>query len=167
MRISSIAVAATLTVMCVSTSLHGARPDDQIDPRSLALLASGRTAQAAGKLDEAANAFETALAVDPRNRGAFVALGQVSVAQGLPGKAIHFYRGALTLDPNDQAALAGQGEAYVAKGAINRARDNLARLRKLCRGACPQATSLAAAIARGPAPMAVAAQAPAAKPVKE
>jgi hypothetical protein len=42
MRYSSVALAAVLTVLTVSTSLHGQRPDDQIDPRSLALLAQGR-----------------------------------------------------------------------------------------------------------------------------
>ena len=49
MRYSSVAAAVALTLLTVSTSLHGQRPDDQIDPRSMALLAQGRAAQAAGK----------------------------------------------------------------------------------------------------------------------
>ena len=162
MRYLSVAAAAALTLLTVSTALQGQRPDDQIDPKSMALLASGRAAQAAGNLDAAADTLETALAVDPRNRAAFVTLGQVSFARGLSGKAIRFYREALLLEPNDIAALAGQGEAYVAKGALERARQNLAKVRKLCVKGCSEATTLAASIAKGP-PVLASVQAP--KPV--
>lgn len=158
MRYSSLGAAAALVLLSLSTSLHGQRPDAQIDPRSLQLLASAKAAQSAGDLTGAAETLETALAVDPRNRAAFVTLGDVSRAQGLSGKAIRYYRGALALDPNDLAALSGQGEALVAKGAIERARQNLVRIRKLCAKGCAEATQLAAAIARGTAPPVVAAQ---------
>lgn len=149
MRYSSLAVAAALVLVSVSTSLHGQRPDDQIDPRSMQLVASAKAAAAAGNLDGATDTLETALAVDPRNRAAFVALGQVSQARGLSGKAIRYYREALELDPNDIAALKGQGEALVSKGAIERARQNLAKIRRLCAKGCAEATQLAALIARG------------------
>ena len=62
MRYSSVAAAVALTLLTVSTSLHGQRPDDQIDPRSLALLAQGKAAKAAGNLDGATDLLETALA---------------------------------------------------------------------------------------------------------
>jgi Tfp pilus assembly protein PilF len=150
MRVSSLAIAATLTLVCVSTSLQGQRPDDQIDARSMQLLAQGRAARAAGNLDGATDLLETALAVDPRNRGAFTSLADVAEARGLPGKAIRLYREALSLEPNDTAALRGQGEAMVMKGAVTRARDNLARIRTLCKGQCSDATQLAAVIAKGP-----------------
>ena len=48
-------------------------------------------------------------------------------------------------------ALSGQGAALVEKGAVERARQNLSRVRTLCKGTCPQATTLAAAIALGAA----------------
>ena len=80
MRYSSVAAAVALTLLTVSTSLHGQRPDDQIDPRSLALLAQGRAAQSAGNLDGATDLLETALAVDPRNRPAYIVLGDVATA---------------------------------------------------------------------------------------
>src|SRR3546814_4277122 len=79
--------------------------------RSTALLAKGEAAAKAGDLDSAADTLETALAVDPRNRAAFVALGDVTHKRGMPGKAIRLYREALNLDPNDIAALRGEGEA--------------------------------------------------------
>ena len=150
MRVSSVAVAAALTIACLSASLQSQRPDDQVDPRSAALLARGRAARAAGNLQLATDLMESSVAVDPRNRAAFKSLAEVADATGLPGKAIRLYREALLLEPNDVDALRGQGEALVQKGAVNRARDNLTRLRTLCRGACPEATQLAAAIAKGP-----------------
>ncbi len=162
MRISSIAIAAALAVVSISTSLQGQRPDDQIDARSLALLAQGKAARAAGNLDGATDALESAVVVDPRNRAAFIVLAQVAVQRDLPGKAIRLYREALLLEPNDVTALRGQGEALVRKGAVTRARDNLAKIRTLCKTGCADATVLAAAIAKGP-PI-VTAQAPAKAP---
>ncbi|MEG3143974.1 hypothetical protein U1839_04850 [Sphingomonas sp. RT2P30] len=151
MRYSTVAAAAALTLLTVSASLHGQKAMAPVDARSMALLAKGRAAQAAGNLDAATDALETALAVDPHNREAFVALGAVAQARGLPGKAIRLYREALLLDPNDIAALKGQGEAYVAKGAVQRARDNLAKVKVACgKGSCAEASALAAVIAKGP-----------------
>lgn len=150
MRVTSVAIAAALTLVCVSTSLSGQRPDDQIDARSLQLLAEGRAARAAGNLDGATDVLETAVAVDPRNRQAFIVLAEVAETRGLPGKAIRLYREALTLEPNDVAALKGQGEAFVAKGAVSVARGNLAKIKTLCKAGCPEANQLAAIIAKGP-----------------
>ena len=163
MRITAISAAVALMVLSVSTSLMAQRPDDQIDPKSLALLQEGRTAKAAGNLDGAQDALESALAVDPRNREAFLVLGEIARTRGLPGKAIRLYREALTLEPNDLAALRGQGEALVAKGATGKAKENLARIKTICNGECSDATVLAASIAKGP-PVTATAQAEPAKP---
>jgi Tfp pilus assembly protein PilF len=163
MRITAISAAVALMVLSVSTSLMAQRPDDQIDPKSLALLQEGRAAKAAGNLDGAQDALESALAVDPRNREAFLVLGEIARARSLPGKAIRLYREALTLEPNDLAALRGQGEALVAKGATAKAKENLARIKTICNGECSDATVLAASIAKGP-PVTATAQAEPAKP---
>jgi Tfp pilus assembly protein PilF len=166
MRVTSVAIAAALTLVCVSTSLSGQRPDDQIDARSLQLLAEGRAARAAGNLDRATDLLETALAVDPRNRQAFIVLAEVAETGNLLGKAIRLYREALTLEPNDVSALRGQGEALVMKGAVAVAKGNLARIRTLCKGNCPEANQLAAVIAKGP-PITTAQVEPKPTPAKE
>lgn len=159
MRFSPVAIALALSLAVVSSSGIGQKRDDQINPRSMALLQQGEAARAAGNLTTANDLLETALAVDPRNRAAFVALAHVAQAQQLPGKAVRLYREALALEPNDVAALAGQGEAMVQKGAVERAKQNLAKVRTLCKADCPAAGELAAAIAKGPPPAVVTAQA--------
>ncbi|MDF2603429.1 hypothetical protein CA236_06260 [Sphingomonas sp. ABOLG] len=159
MRYTSVAVAAALAMVSISTSLHGARPDDQIDAKSMALLEQGRAARAAGNVEGAIDLIETAVVVDPRNRQGFIELAELSRARGLPGKAIRLYREALLLEPNDVNALQGQGEALVAKGAVERAKANLARVKTLCKTACPQANALASVIAKGP-PVATASTVP-------
>lgn len=165
MRYTSVAVAAALALLTVATAVEGQHGDSVIDARSLALLAKGRAAQAAGNLDVATDTLETAVAVDPRNRAAFVALAQVAQARGLPGKAIRRYREALALDPDDVGALRGQGEALVAKGAVVRAKDNLARIRTVCgKRPCPELASLSARIAKGPPVVTASAAVPVAKP---
>lgn len=151
MRFTSVSVAIALATVSISTSLHGQRPDDQIDPRSVALVERAKAARTTGNLAGANDLLETAVVVDPRNRQAFVILAEVARAQELPGKSIRFYREALSIEPNDAAALRGQGEALVSKGAIERAKENLAKIKTLCgEKACGDATVLAAAIAKGP-----------------
>lgn len=166
MRFSPIAVVLALSLAAVSSVGNGQKPDDQIDPRSTALLREGEALRRAGNLGGANDAIETALAIDPRNRAGFIALARVAQAQQLQGKAIRLYREALALEPNDVAALAGQGEAMVAKGAVERAKANLARIKTLCRVECAPATTLAAAIAKGPPPAVVTAQATTKVPAK-
>lgn len=166
MRFSPMAIALSLTLATVSSASLGQKPDDQINPRSVALLQEGDAARKAGDLVRASDLIETALAIDPRNRAAFVSLARVAQAQQLPGKAIRLYREALALEPNDVNALAGQGEAMVQKGAVERARANLARIKTVCKVECAQATTLAAAIAKGPPPVVVTAQAATAVPPK-
>jgi len=160
MRLTPIAISVAIAAATMASTGFGQRPDDQIDPRSAALVQQAQQLTAAGQHSQAIDLLESALAVDPRNRGAYIALGRVAQAQRLPGKAIRMYGLALRLEPNDVAALEGQGEAYVQRGALDRARANLARVRTLCGQPCPQAQQLAAAIERGPPAEVLAAQRP-------
>jgi tetratricopeptide (TPR) repeat protein len=126
------------------------RADDQILPKSVEMQRHSRELIAAGKLEQAEDALETALAVDPRNRGAFVDIARVAEKQHLFGKAIRMTNKALQLDPNDPDAIAVQGEAMVELGAIARAQANLQKLQAICKGGCPQLAQLSGAITRGP-----------------
>ena len=139
-----------LAGLALSAPVAGQRSDDQLLPKSVELQKQGRTLYSAGKLTEAEDLFETALAVDPRNRGAFVDLARVAEKQHLFGKAIRMTNKALQLEPNDPDAIAIQGEAMVELGAVARAQQNLQKLQTICRQGCPQVAQLSAAITRGP-----------------
>lgn len=136
MRFSPAAIALSLTLAMISSASIGSRADDDIDAQSLALLQSGNEALRGGDSEAAIGLYETALAVDPRNRAAYIAMAGAVKTQGLNGKAIRFYREALEIEPNDQLALSGQAEAMIAKGAVEQARKNIARLKMLCRSDC-------------------------------
>jgi Tfp pilus assembly protein PilF len=135
----------------LASPVLGQHADDQIQPKSVELQREARALTSAGKLEQAEDALETALAVDPRNRGAFVDLARVAEKQHLYGKAIRMTNKALLLEPNDPDAIAVQGEAMVEMGATARAQANLQKLQQICGGkACPQVAQLTAAISRGP-----------------
>ena len=135
----------------LAAPVAGQRADDQVRPKSVALQHQARDLVGAGKLEQAEDLLETSLAVDPRNRGAFVDIARVAEKQHLYGKAIRMTNKALMLEPNDPDAIAVQGEAMVEMGAIARAQANLTKLQQIC-GAkgCPQIAQLTAAISRGP-----------------
>lgn len=158
MRLSPIAISAAIALATMASTGHGQRPDDAIDARSMELLRQGQSLTNGGQYDKAIDALESALVVDPRNRGAYIALAEVAQRQKLPGKAITIYFKALKLEPNDVSALAGQGEAMVQRGAVERAKRNLERIKTICKNPCPQATTLASVIAKGPPAEALAAQ---------
>jgi Tfp pilus assembly protein PilF len=154
MRLLPIGIVAGLgaALIASSGSSQAPGPDSVLNPQSVQLTRQGETALAGGNFQAADDALELALVVDPRNRQAFVALAKVAQKQKLYGQAIRYTNKALALEPNDLNALTVQGEAMVEMGAVARAQQNLAKVRKICGGAgCPQGTTLAAAIARGPA----------------
>lgn len=160
MRLTPIVLSLAIAAATMASAGNSQRPDDQTDPRSTALVTQAMAQSAAGRHEDAIDLLETALAVDPGNRAAYIALGRVAQAQHLPGKAVRYYADALRLEPNDLNALAGQGEAYVQRGAVERARVNLQRVQTLCGQPCPQAQQLAGVIQRGPPPDVLASQRP-------
>lgn len=142
---------AGFAAIVLAAPVAGQRSDDQILPKSVALMHQGQSLAAAGKLEEAENMLESALVVDPRNRWVYVDLARVAEKQRLFGKAIRMTSKALLMEPNDPDAIAVQGEAMVEMGATARAQENLQKLQSIC-GAkgCPQVAQLSAAISRGP-----------------
>lgn len=150
MRFTPAAFGAALILVTVSTASLGAPAADRIKPASIALVEAGDTARSVGKGNEATDLYISALAIDPRNAAAYVALGQVAEASNLNGTAIRYYRDALALTPDNPDAIAGEGSALAEKGAVERARESLARLKQVCGTACPQIANLERAIAAGP-----------------
>ena len=150
---------AALALLFAVTASVGQGADHVPDPRAAMLVAEGRAALEAGQPQAAIDSFEAALAVDPAHTAVFLDLAEVARREGLQGKAIRYYREALERDPDNLAALSGEGEALLEKGAVEKARRNLAKLESMCGSQCSEAQSLAAAIARGPQPRVLTAEA--------
>ena len=151
MSAKSYLFVVALAASALAAPVVGQKRDDNLNPKSVQLLNEGQQLYSAGKLGEATDALETALAVDPRNRMAFVSLARVATAQKLFGKAIRLTNKALLLDPNDPNAISVQGQAMVQLGAAARAQANLQKLKTLCPQGCAQLAELSAAVSKGPA----------------
>ena len=70
---------------------------------------------------------------------------------GDPKQAYTFYRKALDFDPEHKGALEYLGELYVETGQVDKARENVVLLKKLCPGGCEELADLEKAIAAAPA----------------
>jgi Tfp pilus assembly protein PilF len=141
--ISIVLLTATATMANAAAPVAG---DDVLKPVSVRMAAQGKAALDRGDANAAIDAYEAALASDPKNVAAFTGIAQGYEKLGLPGKAVKYYREALALNPSDIAALEGQGKAYIARGATARAQVNLARIKALCKTDCSAATRLQTAL---------------------
>src|SRR3982751_6974155 len=72
MRLLAPVISVSFAALVAAAPVAGQRPDDQIAPQSVVLQHQGESLLAAGKLEQAEDTLESALAVDPRNRWAFV-----------------------------------------------------------------------------------------------
>ena len=61
-------------------------------------------------------------------------------------QAYTFYRKALDFDPNHRGALEYLGELYVETGQMDKAKENVARLRELCPSGCEELADLEKAV---------------------
>lgn len=158
MRYFPAALALSLLAAVSASVGHGQAPESEsVVARSL--VETGRSLLASGDTQRAIDAFEAALAIDPSYVRGYISLGDAARADGLQGKAIHYYREALERDPDNFAALSAEGGAMAEKGALEKARKNLARLAGLCGATCSETRDLEAAIARGPLPRVLSAEA--------
>ena len=148
MRFAPAAAVLSLAVL-VSASM-GSAQDYQPSERAMALVTEGQADLAAGNTQQAVDAFEAALVVDPGYTAVYLNLAAAARAEGLQGKAIHYYREVRERDPDNLAAIGGEGEALVEKGALTAARENLSLLQSRCGESCVETMQLAAAIDRGP-----------------
>jgi len=135
-----------LVSLLVATPAVAAISDDVLKPASVAMAERGRAALAKGETMMAIDAFEAALASDPKNVSAYTGLAMSYEKLELPGKAVRYYREALALNPSDLTALEGQGKALIARGATARAQVNLARIKALCKTECAPAARLQTAL---------------------
>jgi tetratricopeptide (TPR) repeat protein len=67
-------------------------------------------------------------------------------------QAYTYYRKALDFDPGHKSALEYLGELYIETGQMEKALENVVRLKKLCPGGCEELEDLEQAIAAAPKP---------------
>ena len=142
--------AAALSLALAVTASVGVAQDREPAPRAAMLIAEGKAALANGETQDAIDAFEAALAIDPGYTPIFIELGNAARTDDLQGKAIRYYREALVRDPGNFAAIFGEGAALAERGALEKARLSLAKLESLCGENCPETQRLAQVIASGP-----------------
>jgi tetratricopeptide (TPR) repeat protein len=65
-------------------------------------------------------------------------------------QAYTFYRKALDFDPEHKGALEYLGELYVETGQLDKAKENVVLLKKLCPGGCEELADLEKAVAAAP-----------------
>lgn len=164
MRYTPAAIALSL-LAAITASASFSAPPERLDPRASELLSQGRIALSEGRVDQAIDAYESALAVQPGSVTVLLSLAEATRKQGMQGKALHYYRDALEADPGNLLAIAGEGAALAEKGAVEKARRNLARLQGLCGNNCDATRQLATAITKGAAPKVVTAEAVKPSPV--
>jgi Tfp pilus assembly protein PilF len=143
---SSVAAALVAMALAGQPGRAATANDDVLKPASVAMADKGRAALAKGDAMAAIDAFEAALASDPKNVSAFTGMAMSYEKLELPGKAVRYYREALALNPSDLTALEGQGKALIERGATARAQVNLARIKALCKTDCAPATRLQTAL---------------------
>ena len=76
MRVSFLALGAGLVLASMPVASDAQRADSDVLPSSIALQKQGESAQTAGDLGAAVDFYESALAADPRNRSAIIAMAQ-------------------------------------------------------------------------------------------
>ena len=136
-------LAAALSVALAVTASVGYTAPRQTDPRAAALVDVGDNHLKAGEIEQATDAYESALAIDPGSPGVYIRLAIAARRAGMQGKAIRYYRAALAREPRNMTAIAGEGAALAEKGAIEKARGKLARLDAMCGTDCSERDQLA------------------------
>jgi Flp pilus assembly protein TadD len=138
---------ALLIGSCIATS--GALAVDVVTSRDAPDLTSVR-AKIKAKDFKAAIVELTPMLETHQHADVYNLLGFSLRKTGDAKQAYTFYRKALEFDPEHKGALEYLGELYVETGQIDKARENVALLKKLCPTGCEELADLEQAIAAAP-----------------
>jgi tetratricopeptide (TPR) repeat protein len=144
MKTSALWLVLSLVAACVAAP--GARAVDIVTSRDLPNLASVR-ANIKAKDFKAALAELTPMLETHQHADVYNLMGFSLRKTGDYQQAYTFYRKALEFDPEHKGALEYLGELYVETGQIDKAKENLAVLKRLCPSGCEELADLEQAIA--------------------
>lgn len=136
-----------LSTMLVGAALGatGALAVDTITSRDAPDLTSVR-AKIKAKDFKAALAELTPMLATYQHADVYNLMGFSLRKTGDTKQAYTFYRKALDFDPDHKGALEYLGELYVETGQIDKAKENVARLRQLCPSGCEELADLEKAV---------------------
>jgi len=147
MKTSLLWLPALLVGTCIAAS--GALAVDVVTSRDAPDLTSVR-AKIKAKDFKAALAELTPMLETHQHADVYNLLGFSLRKTGDAKQAYTFYRKALEFDPEHKGALEYLGELYVEIGQIDKARENVVLLKKLCPAGCEELADLEQAIAAAP-----------------
>ena len=147
MKTSLLWLPALLIGTCVAAS--GALAVDVVTSRDAPDLTSVR-AKIKAKDFKAALAELTPMLETHQHADVYNLMGFSLRKTGDAKQAYTFYRKALEFDPEHKGALEYLGELYVETGQIDKARENVALLKKLCPAGCEELADLEQVIAVAP-----------------
>lgn len=144
MKTTPLWLSALLVGTCVAAS--GALAVDVVTSRDAPDLTSVR-AKIKAKDYKAALAELTPMLETHQHADVYNLMGFALRKTGDYKQAYTFYRKALDFDPDHKGALEYLGELYVETGQVEKARENVVLLKKLCPGGCEELADLEHAIA--------------------
>jgi tetratricopeptide (TPR) repeat protein len=147
MRTFPLRLSALLVGTCVAAT--GALAIDVVTSRDAPDLTSVR-AKIKAKDFKAAMAELTPMLETHQHADVYNLMGFSLRKTGDTKQAYTFYRKALEFDPEHKGALEYLGELYVEIGQVDKARENVALLKKLCPTGCEELADLEQAIAAAP-----------------
>jgi len=133
----SLQRAMVMTFLCVLAGTATASGGPPAGTRSADLVKAEKLIRAE-KWDEAVPVLESAAQSEPSNADVFNWLGYVERHRGNMDASFAHYEKALQLDPKHRGAHEYVGEAYLMVGNLEKAREHLATLQKLCGTRCEE-----------------------------
>ena len=145
MRTLALGLSLAVLLVAASAPIGGARAVDNITTRDApdltAVRAKIRAQDFKGAVAELTPMLQTYQHADVYNL-----MGFSLRKTGDTKQAFTFYRKALDFDPQHKGALEYLGELYVETGQIDKARETVATLKKLCPNGCEELSDLEKAI---------------------
>jgi tetratricopeptide (TPR) repeat protein len=136
-------------LVAASVAATGANAIDNVTSRDAPDLTSVR-AKIKAKDFKAALAELTPMLETNQHADVYNLMGFSLRKSGDYQQAYTFYRKALEFDPDHKGALEYLGELYVEIGQVEKAKENLAQLKRLCPGGCEELADLEHAITAAP-----------------
>ena len=145
MRMSALRLSLAVLLIAASMPIDGARAVDNVTsadaPELTAVRAKIKAKDFKGALAELTPMLQTYQHADVYNL-----MGFSLRKTGDQKQAYTFYRKALDFDPQHKGALEYLGELYVETGQIDKAKENVTALKKLCPSGCEELADLEKAI---------------------